>query len=528
MAQPETAAEPLPPRRRIATFVDSPAAAVWATGVAVAASIAVLLVRLVPDVSGKPLFDDEVVAGLTAVHPLGELLDIVLFDRGGAPLHFLFAHFALEISPSPEALRWLSVVFAVATVLVCYDLGRRLSGRTAGAVAAIVAGTSSMLAVYGTVGRMYALFALASAVAVDLFARALDERTPSAVYLAAVAAWLLPAVHPYGLVIAGIEAAIGLWLWRGRPFKPAIPVLVLVVALTPFVIADLRLGERFGVGASAGGSVAPPDFAARQLGDALEAFAGGEGVLALMFFGLALVGLFVVFQKRAAFAVFTLLALAAVPILMVLARSDDELIHRLSPRHLMFGLPIWAALVGVGVARLVQNLPRLAVVAAVVAVGLAAGVCARGDRRPAHRSRPDRGRSGRAGRLGARPVRARRRAALLLPGLLRSPRRDQARDRDSALRQAAEDGAARRLPGAGTHGRAPAEGHGRSTRQRSRQPCPGPRSASSPAGWSSACPGRTRTRTRCCSPGAQRSRPSWTGRRATARCRSAPRCGRDS
>ena len=346
-----------------------------------------LLVRLVPDVSGKPLFDDEVVAGLTAVHPLGELLDIVLFDRGGAPLHFLFAHFALAISPSPEALRWLSVLLAVATVLVCYDLGRRLGGRTAGSVAAIVAGTSSMLAVYGTVGRMYALFALASAIAVDLFARALDERTPSAVYVAAVAAWLLPAVHPYGLVIAGIEAAIGLWLWRGRPFKPAIPVLVLVVALAPFVVADLRLGERFGVGASAGGSVAPPDFAARQLGDALEAFAGGEGVLALVFFGLALVGLFVVFQKRPAFAVFTLLALAAVPILMVLARSDDDLTIRLSPRHLMFGLPIWAALVGVGVARLVQNLPRLAVVAAVVAVGLAAAFAPSGIADP--RTDPD-------------------------------------------------------------------------------------------------------------------------------------------
>ena len=76
-------------------------------------------------------------------------------------------------------------------MLVCYDLGHRLGGRVAGAVAAIVAGTSSMLAVYGTVGRMYALFALASAVAVDLFVRALDKRTPSAVYVAAVAAWLL-------------------------------------------------------------------------------------------------------------------------------------------------------------------------------------------------------------------------------------------------------------------------------------------------------------------------------------------------
>jgi Dolichyl-phosphate-mannose-protein mannosyltransferase len=372
MAQPPTTAEPVSLRDRAGELLDDPAVALWATVAAVAAAVGVLLVRLVPDVNGKPLFDDEVVAGLTSVRPIGQLLDIVLFDRGGAPLHFLVAHFALAVSPSPETLRWLSVFFAVATVLVCYDLGHRLAGRTAGVVAAIVAGTSSMLAVYGTVGRMYALFALASAVAVDLFVRALDERTPGAVYVAAVAAWVLPAVHPYGLVIAGIELCVALVLWRGRPFKPAIPVLVLVLALAPFVVADLRLGERFGVGTSASGSVASPDFAADQLRDALSAFAGGAGLLALAFCALAIAGLYVVFRSRPAFAVFALLALAAVPILMVLARADDQLVSRLSPRHLMFGLPIWAALVGVGVARIVRDLPRIAVPAAICIVGLAA------------------------------------------------------------------------------------------------------------------------------------------------------------
>ena len=372
MAQPPTAAEPVSVRDRAGEFLDNPTVALWATVATVAAAVGVLLVRLVPDVSGKPLFDDEVVAGLTSVHSIGALLDIVLFDRGGAPLHFLVGHFALLVSPSPEALRWLSVVFAVATVLVCYDLGHRLAGRTAGIVAAIVAGTSSMLAVYGSVGRMYALFALASAIAVDLFVRALDERTPAAVYVAALAAWLLPAVHPYGLVIAGIELGVALVLWRGRPFKPAIPVIVLVLALAPFVVADMRLGERFGVGTSASGSVASPDFAADQLRDALEAFAGGAGLLALVFFAVAILGLYVVFRSRPAFAVFALLALAAVPILMVLARADDELVNRLSPRHLMFGLPIWAALVGVGVARIVRDLPRIAVPVAICIVGLAA------------------------------------------------------------------------------------------------------------------------------------------------------------
>jgi hypothetical protein len=355
----------------VSRSLERPEAAVAGTALALVGSAAFLLARIVPDVSGKPLFDDEVVAGLTAVHPFGELLDIVIFDRGGAPLHFVLAHLALWFDASPEALRWLSIVFALATIPVCWSLGRRLGGPVAGAVAAIVAGTSSMLAVYGSVGRMYALFAFASALAIDLFVRALDLRTPRAAFWAALAALLLPAVHPYGLVVVGVEAAVALAIWRGRPLRPALPVLALAVLLTPFVLADIRLSERFGVTTSGDGSVAPPDFAARQLGEALQAFAGGAGVLALLFFGLALAGLFVVFRSRPAVAVFAFLVLAAVPVLMVLTRAESELVHQLTPRHLMFGLPLWAALVGVGVGRLVRGLPAVAVAAAVVAVALA-------------------------------------------------------------------------------------------------------------------------------------------------------------
>ena len=352
--------------------LDRPEAATIGVAAALLLSAGFLLARLVPDVRGKPIFNDEVVAGLTALHPIGELVDIVISDRGGAPLHFALAHVALALDPSPEALRWLSVVFALATVPVCYDLGRRLGGATAGVVAAVVAASSSMLAVYGTVGRMYSLFAFVSALAVTLFVRALERRTPRSTLAAAAAAWLLPAVHPYGLIVVAIELAVALAVWRGRPLRPALPVLGLLVALTPFVLADLRLSERFGVGASEEQSVAPPDFAAKQLGEALAAFAGGAGGLALVFFGLALAGLFVVFRRLPAFGAFALLALAAVPVLMVAARAEQELVHQLTPRHLMFGLPVWAALVGVGVARLVRGLPTLAVVGAVGAVAAAA------------------------------------------------------------------------------------------------------------------------------------------------------------
>ena len=368
-----------PPRARSAArLLDRSDAALWAAVASVLAAAGLLLARLVPDVAGKPLFNDEVIAGLTALHPFRDVLDIVLFDRGGAPLHFVLAHVALAVDASPDALRWLSVVFAVATVPVCYDLGRRLGGTVAGVVAAVVVATSSMLAVYGTVGRMYALFAFVSALAIDLFVRALERRTTGAVLVAAVAAWFLPAVHPYGIVVVAIELLVALAVWRGRPLRPALPVLALLVALTPFVLADLRLSERFGVSAGEAESVAPPDFAAKQLGEALAAFAGGAGALALVFFGLALAGLFVSARRLPAFAAFALLALAAVPILMVVAKAEQELVHQLSPRHLMFGLPVWAALVGVGVARSVRDLPRVAAPLAVGAVAVAAIVAPAG------------------------------------------------------------------------------------------------------------------------------------------------------
>jgi len=97
---------------------------------------ALLCARLVPDITGKPLHEDEAVAGLISARPLGDLLHTVVLDRGGAPLHFLLAHVALAIDTTPESLRWLSLVFALATVPLCYDLARRLAGQSAGVIAA--------------------------------------------------------------------------------------------------------------------------------------------------------------------------------------------------------------------------------------------------------------------------------------------------------------------------------------------------------------------------------------------------------
>lgn len=156
--------------------------------VACAAAVGLLAVRLLPDVKKEPLYEDEALAGLVAALPVDDLVATVMHDRGGAPLHFLLGHLALQVHASPTSLRLVSVVFALATVPLCFDLGRRLGGSMAGVAAAFFCATSNMLGVYGSFGRMYALFAFASALAIDLFVRALEQGTPSAIAAAAAAA----------------------------------------------------------------------------------------------------------------------------------------------------------------------------------------------------------------------------------------------------------------------------------------------------------------------------------------------------
>jgi hypothetical protein len=345
-----------------------------AAGAAVAAGTALLLARIAPDVAPKPLWIDEAIAGLIAARPLPELLETVLWDRGGAPLHFVLAHVAFAFDASPEALRWLSVVFALATPLLTFDLGRRLAGPMAGSVSALVVAASSLLWVYGSVGRMYALLAFAGALAADLFVRALQLRTPSAAYAAAAGAWLLPAVHPYGGIVAAVEALVALGLWRGRPLRAALPVGLIGLAAVPFLLADLRLADRFSVGASGKGRVASFGRAWDLLTATLGGFAGEDGLALAFFVALGLAGIAVLARREPGFVAFACLALAAPLVLLVAGRSEETV--RLATRHLMFALPLWAALIGVGAARAGRDLVLPAQLLFVAALAALAAVAA--------------------------------------------------------------------------------------------------------------------------------------------------------
>jgi len=333
---------------------------------------ALLCARLLPDVAGKPLHEDEAVAGLISARPLGDVLHTVILDRGGAPLHFLLAHFALAIDTTPETLRWVSVVFALATVPLCYDLARRIAGRSAGLIAAALAVTSQLLLIYGTFGRMYSLFAFASALAADLFVRGLEQpqRRPA---LAAAAAALLPlAVHPFGVFLLAAEAAAALWLWRRRLLLAAFPVLAVALLAVPLLLSDLRLSDRYSpeVGHNLDGGTSAGAATLQALGGA----AGGRGATLALFIGLAGAGLLTLARRRPAVAAFAFLTVAIPPPTLALASAAGLASDRLGPRHLIFMLPVWIALVATGATRLGALLPVKARAAAVAAIVTAAAL----------------------------------------------------------------------------------------------------------------------------------------------------------
>ena len=334
----------------------------------VLAASALLLWRLVPDVRSKPIHQDEALAGLVSAHSLADVLATV-HDRGGAPLHFMLASVTLASEPSPSALRWLSVVLAVAAIPLCYDLARRLAGTTAGVAAAAVAASSQMLWVYGSFGRMYALFAFVSALSVDLFVRAVHARTRGTAFAAAVAAMLLPATHPFGIVLLGAEVLVGVVIWRGRNLKAAAPVILLAVALIPVAVVDLRLASRFSVGVGAEESIVSPSRAASVTVQALGGSGGGRGLAFALFFLLALLGTVVLWRRgERGFVGLTAVAVTVLPVSLVIVGSGQGGAHQFTSRHLIYLLPFWAALVGTGFAAVTRRAPRLARAALLVAL----------------------------------------------------------------------------------------------------------------------------------------------------------------
>jgi Dolichyl-phosphate-mannose-protein mannosyltransferase len=305
-------------------------------GTCIAAVAAFGLARL----RAYPPHEDEVLALFLGRDSLGGMLDTVLTERGGAPLHYLLAWGVVHLGGGLDALRLVSLACALASIPLMAALARRLVGEARALAAVVLASASWVFLFHAVFGRMYALF-LVTATASLL---ALVSRRWAWWGLATVAAL---AAHPYGVLLL-LGQLVYLVLGRVRA---ALPWAGLVVAgALPLWYAYAVLAGRYGEG---DGPKSTGDYVREAAGDLTSGYLpvlAGVVVLALVGFSRLRSRVLVACVVTAAFGA---LALAAFT-----SASPES-------RHLIFALPFVALLVAAGLPRAARiSVPLVAILVA--------------------------------------------------------------------------------------------------------------------------------------------------------------------
>jgi hypothetical protein len=352
-ALPDTRAEGLPADdagARAVRWVDERA---YKLGVgAITAGLAAFLVL---QAIHWPPHEDETLVFFVSRQPLGDLFSTVFEERGGAPLHFLLAHFVSSAWSSLTGLRLISVLFAVASVPVMAALVRRLADARTALVATAIAAGSWMVVYHGIYARMYSLFLFTSALSFLLLLRALGRRNawPWVAWILATVACI--ATQPYG---AFVLVGSGLFVvvrrrWDRASLRPALLAIASACVLTlPLWLVYRVLADRFDVGVSgaSGSKLGSPvdvlSYLAHVAGDFTVGWAPAVAVVLMV----ALVGAVVLARSRPDALALASAVLLVPTVAFLLARSGGSV--SLESRHLIFTLPFFAMLVAAGLLRL--------------------------------------------------------------------------------------------------------------------------------------------------------------------------------
>jgi Dolichyl-phosphate-mannose-protein mannosyltransferase len=312
-----------------------------------------LLVQL----TAWPPHEDETLALFVGRKSIPGLFDTVLDQRGGAPLHFLFAWIVAHLGGGLVGIRLVSAIFATATIPVVALLGSKIAGRATGLAATVLCSASWMLLFHGVYGRMYSLFLFTSALSFLALLNATEKRTRGAWTLWALAMLLCVAAHPYGAIVLATQGAYVV-LTR-VPFRVVVPAFATVLILgIPFWRTDLVLAGRFDVGVGNGSTtLGSPASIASYLKIVAGDFTSGYTPVITIILLLALVG-FLSLARRKPRGALLVAAVVVVPfVALVLAKLGSA-----APmsRHLIFILPFFALIVAEGVIRVASRGKRWA------------------------------------------------------------------------------------------------------------------------------------------------------------------------
>jgi hypothetical protein len=320
---------------------------------------------LIVQLTAWPPHEDETLALFVGRKSLGGLLDTVLDQRGGAPLHFVLAWIVAHAGGGLVGLRLISAIFATAAVPVVALLGARIAGRATGLAATVLCSGSWMLLFHGVYGRMYSLFLFTSTLSFLALLHATERRTRGAWALWVVAVLFCVAAHPYGALVL---AAQGVYVVITRvPLRMAVPAFATVAIVgTPFWRTDLVLAGRFDVGVGQGSTtLSSPSSILRYLKIVASDFTAGYAPVITIVLLLALVGFISLAWRRPRGA-----ALAAAVVVAPLAGLVLAKLGSAAPmsRHLIFILPFFALAVAEGVIRVAALGRRFAPILAIVGI----------------------------------------------------------------------------------------------------------------------------------------------------------------
>ena len=345
---------------------------VHAYGLGVGAISAALAAFLLLQAIHWPPHEDETLVYFVSRQPLGELFSTVFEERGGAPLHFLLAHFVSWAWPSLTGLRLISIVFAVASVPAIAALVARLTDRWTALIATAIAAASWMVVYHGIYARMYSLFLFTSALSFLLLLRALERRSPARWVAWGAATLAAIATQPYGAFVlaVGLVFVVARRRWAATPLRPALVSFGAVFLLAlPLWLVYRVLADRFDVGVtgSSGSKLGSPIEVLSYLVQVAGDFTAGWTPTVVIVLLVALVGMVALARRRPEAAALAGAVVLVPTLALLVTRSGGSV--SLESRHLIFALPFFAMAVAAGLLVGARFASRWAPAAA--AVGLA-------------------------------------------------------------------------------------------------------------------------------------------------------------
>jgi hypothetical protein len=141
----------------------------------------------------------------------------LLMRDGSPPLYFLLLHGWVRLFGTSEmATHVLSLIFSLATVPVAFWAGRRVFGRAAGWIAAVMAATTPYLTVYARETRMYSLLVFLGLLAALGFVEVFVHGRRRWIPLLVAALTLSIYTHNWALFVAAGAAAAVVPCWFVR------------------------------------------------------------------------------------------------------------------------------------------------------------------------------------------------------------------------------------------------------------------------------------------------------------------------